>query len=161
MKTRELKFKAWDKEAKEMVYHLTDDIMFCFNENTELEVRYWSCDPIDKNYGYWELLDCDILQYTGLKDSEGKEIYEGDIIKHKQGEQQKKLYEYIGIIKFYDGSFFISTNGIRSNLLLSDINGIGEILWHYEGRYGNPSYYYIAKDFEVIGNIYENPELLK
>lgn len=72
-------------------------------------------------------------QYTGLKDKNGKEIYEGDIVSAIDFE--KTNYK----IKFEDGCF-IFTNGLRGHQL--DYSTIQNL------------------QAEVIGNIYENPELL-
>ena len=69
--------------------------------------------------------DVTFLQYTGLKDKNGKEIYEGDIVR-------SDVYETRG-----------------------------EVKWSYE--HWSPFEYFMSlveEDFEVIGNIYENPELL-
>lgn len=73
-------------------------------------------------------------QYTGLKDKNGKEIYEGDIIK-----TDFSYATWIGFVHFNKGNF---------ELVDSDKNG----------QYLTLS---VLSDIEIIGNIHDNPELLK
>ena len=75
-----------------------------------------------------------IMQYTGLKDKNGKEIYESDVIKAPG--------EFPAEIKFSGGSFCLNhiSDVIGSWVSLRDVS---------------------TKSYEVIGNIYENPELLE
>jgi hypothetical protein len=82
----------------------------------------------------------DIEQFTGMKTTSGKEVYEGDILaeKHDGGEGEAN----IGHVFFAAGSFMI--------------NGDGPLYDHIYSL--SPD---ILEDYEVIGNIHENPELLK
>jgi len=77
--------------------------------------------------------DCEIMQYTGLKDKNGKEIYEGDIIVTRLNSPDNN--EESLVVEFADGSFKLKKEN---------------------------TYYYFPflLNVEVIGNIYENPELL-
>ena len=91
---REIKFRAWDKENNRMIYfgqaHFRDE----YNE------LVCGCDWDEYGFGYADLgLDDDapIMQYTGLKDSKGVDIYEGDILKCEIGQDEK--------VEFKNGMF--------------------------------------------------------
>ena len=86
-----------------------------------------------------EVIPETIGQYTGLKDKNGKEIYEGDIVYC-----QTKYGKAKAIIKFIDGKFV----AYRDSKITHPKNG------HHIACYD------INKRFEVIGNIYDNKELL-
>ena len=77
-----------------------------------------------------------IQQFTGLKDKNGKEIYEGDILRVRGYDN---WLDNIGFYYNFEVKYNLSESGE------SDISG----------------FYYIPKDREIIGNIFENPELLK
>jgi uncharacterized phage protein (TIGR01671 family) len=117
---REIKFRAWDRKNKKFIKNNIDydkceyygNIFVCFK-----------CALSDC------LEDYILMQYTGLKDKNGKEIYEGDILELKNAK-----------ISFIPRVIFV---------MAWDDTRTGWTL-------------YSPKDeFEVIGNIYENPELLK
>ena len=76
-----------------------------------------------------------LMQYTGLKDKNGKEIYEGDIIRESDGDGG---YIYAKVVYYKDG-FMGKEKGFEPEYPISDFKN----------------------ETEVIGNIYENPELLE
>ena len=121
---REIKFRAWDKKKRafvksQMVYNVT-----VFGNSDE---GWASAVGLVGGYGERDTL----MQYTGLHDKNGKEIYEGDIVKFDL---------VIGEIILAKGAFGMTTN--TKNKMMPFMN--------HEG-----------KKFEVIGNIYKNKGLLK
>jgi uncharacterized phage protein (TIGR01671 family) len=135
---REIKFRAWNKLEKRM--EGVNFIKFFLNAYTMVSTRYRdekSKKIYDDQFAYGQEDGSDnviLMQYIGLKDKHGKEIYEGDIV--------TGLFDHTNIIGHIiygsDATFFIKRKGLY---------GIG---------LNN------AEDWlEVIGNIYENPELLK
>lgn len=92
---------------------------------------------IEQKCDVWNTLPIKyVRQFTGLKDKNGNDIFEGDVCKK---ERHKELYEIV----FYKSSWAVKSE---------DENAI----WHQEFCNGARAY-----DIEIIGNIYENPDLLK
>ena len=138
---REIKFRIWD--GIKLIYQ--DDINY-------IDFRSGFASVFDE-YNYVDNcskgIDIDnIMQYTGLKDIEGKEIYEGDIVEFLDEEVN---YSHCGVE--YDE--FINIGKVifsHDELMGWDITNRNmdlEEVWHYR------------EYIKVIGNIYENPELLE
>lgn len=86
-------------------------------------------------------------QYTGLKDRNMKEIYEGDIVKVKLYKGEEEKY-FIGKVEYFGSNFIVDADN-NSEYHVYDLDGFGI------------DYRYNLEDCEVIGNIYDNPELLE
>ena len=121
---REIKFRAWDEKHKLMVW------------NPRFDVTAHPDGSVDYRAGTKTL-----MQYTGLKDKNGKEIYEGDVVKTHPGTDKRiKFLDTVEKIEFREGSFIVQGITILGqwNELSKEIHRI-----------------------EIIGNIYENPELIR
>lgn len=120
-----LKFRAWDKKLK-----LLRNVSYIDFERKKMIYH----NGFVSYYANFE--DAEIMQSTGLKDKNGKEIFEGDIVQYLDGE-----YSFIGVVK-------ISAFGIYA-----------------KNKYDNYNFEDFADentkeaDVAVIGNIYENKEL--
>jgi len=125
---RPIKFRAWVVNERNGFLGRND----LFEANNRMIYDFITWDG--KNVKVYELKGADkcvLMQYTGLKDKNGKEVYEGDIVKYSWLPKDHPQHE-TGVV------------------VVEDIRNIPSILtkgWTFE--------------IEVIGNIYENPELLE
>ena len=134
-----LKFRAWDVLAEEMINEILmisfvrKEIIGKFSDgSTSVPLKFE-----DKRNGE----DVVLMQSTGLKDKNGKEIFEGDIVQFEDCYTETDfLYVNTGIVEWSQGSFTITN---RDSVEMGDLLD-GEFL-----------------DVTIIGNVYENPELLE
>lgn len=128
---REIKFRAWNKEKKIMCYDNEDNTKEYFDgiNSTEIGfINYRLSIPKDDSDWYFRSR-YDVMQYTGLKDNNGKEIYERDIVQFDSFRDFTERYE----VEYTSyGEWGIGVHRLAMRF----------------------------KACEVIGNIYENPELL-
>ena len=133
--SREIKFRAWLKEEKKMVIVETIDF-------SEKSIQYLEKNEIIDAYLLRTtfLEDFELMQYTDFKDKNSKEIYEGDILRYSFPYDRR--LRHISPVSYLDtqASFGI-VDCYGNNIPLYDIS--------------------VNNYFEVIGNIYENEELVK
>lgn len=129
---REIKFRMWNNvtskpDASRMFYD-TEQVMECLKQQI-----YFDSGHI---LGYDHIGDGNaFMQFTGLLDKNGKEIFEGDIVKCFEDLDIEEI-EHIAVVEFTDAQF-----------VLADIEQ--PETWPFDNR------------TEIIGNIHENPELIK
>jgi uncharacterized phage protein (TIGR01671 family) len=140
---REIKFRAWDKEYQKMIgpFDMRDFSRDRDGDCADFYIPYPEGTNQRYDEGYW-------MQYTGLKDKNGKEIYEGDIVRYKADNQNGRSTTYIDIIE-WDNECSGYSIFFRDDYYSSGMK------W----KYIEPKK--IRKTIEVIGNVWENPELLK
>lgn len=129
------KFRAWLKKEQKMdneIDHISwlEDELYCIGDGITYMVS---------------AEDLVLMQSTGLKDKNGKEIFDGDIVRTTRflgrADEIGGFYEYekdyVGVVKVLEGSWVIDTGSVAVRL------------WSE------------TDENEIIGNIYENPELLE
>lgn len=121
---REIKFRVWDKNNKKM--RLPDE----WEVGIVLDGTLLTCYDASGDFNASDE-DLILMQYTGLKDKNGVEIYEGDVV----------AYDGMGreVVEFDNGCFWVGLKGELPAPLYAQM-GIDSM--------------------EVVGNIHENPELL-
>lgn len=124
---REIKFRAWNAERK-IMFRVGDD--------------YGTTHDLDCAVYFKQGQHVELMQFTGLRDKNGKEIYEGDRVRritrtHCCGKIQ---YETTGIIEWF-----------AEGWAMKEDDDEGYCGWANQKN----------EEIELIGNIYENPELLK
>ena len=128
-----LKFRAWIKTEKCFADYI-ESMRFYINEIDLCWGGICESDCFDFN-------DVILMQSTGLKDKDGKEIFEGDVVQFEDCyEVSDSLYINTGIIEWCQGGFHVTN---RDSVLMEDLLD-GDSL-----------------DVTIIGNIYETPELLE
>jgi uncharacterized phage protein (TIGR01671 family) len=111
----------------------------------EIKFRAWDCIREEMYYGYncynavpTGYMSLDVMEYIGLKDKYDIEVFEGDIIKvsdiYAHLQKDFGIPDFIGVVSFQDASFVVKNDYITG-------------------------YRWADYEIEVLGNIYENPEL--
>ncbi|WP_176467150.1 YopX family protein [Terribacillus saccharophilus] len=144
---RDVKFRAWDNVDFKMLYTgEEEDVHFYFDSNGIVAEKFHNTvvDTVEgdriPDVGYEKLEHLQYMQYTSLKDKNGKEIYEGDVLK-VEGSKRRYVVRWNN----EESAFTVTYKYANDDPAEWVISEFREVL----------------KTFEVIGNIYENPELLQ
>ena len=135
---REIKFRAYDKEDEEMRYFDDENYLYHYPFILRLEQVFKKDSNYDdyEDFEYKDVTDkIELMQYTGLHDKNGKEIYEGDIVR------------------------IIVNNNVEKICKVEFKNGIFGVMFS-KNKELTAFPHFCNTTFEVIGNEYDNPELL-
>ena len=150
------RYRAWDKTLKTM--YEADDIMYIDFEEKEICVKALFFEKASR-YNFDDIV---LMQSTGLKDKNGKEIFEGDILKFNDSWEECCYEGYV------DGEI----EGVNYVEIQSELTGF----IFCKTKYPDSSLFYYANEehltfqeiltdiefeFEVVGNIHTKPELLE
>lgn len=129
------KFRAWDRARKEMNYKVMVG-------NCDTDDENWTCPIIwieeRKKWLHFDDYEC-IMQSTGLKDKNGKEIFEGDVVRQVRTHPTTENGTITGVVTMLEGAW----------LIVNDNEQLASDLWSE------------TDENEIIGNIYENREFLE
>ena len=133
---RDIKFRAWDDKSKKM----WEPEVICIKDGKVKAGLVMTPAQAKKGVKEGWFYDNPLMQYTGLKDKNGKEIYEGDIIDYGYYSKEDDTEDLSRPMRFV-AKWSQEDSGFVAN---------GRLMTRYQ--------YYA---FPVIGNIYENPDLLE
>ena len=143
---REIKFRGKRVDNGEWIYGYYHCLT---NSNTHcIDVPMADFD----NSILWHVKAKTVGQYTGLKDKDGREIFEGDIVTHNGVNLTAKMNNKV-IIEFIDGAFCLKATG--QTVLCDSAITIRDCM--FEAR----NYINDELKLEIIGNVHDNPELLE
>lgn len=132
---RQIKFRAWNKDANSFYESIGTSTNFFFGINSKERLVF------EKYLGKGQWQEEPLQQYTGLKDKNGKEIYEGDLVKIFDWGLEAHKVEWAEELGMWSIAVFLI-----DQKMMESVNDKTD----WEG-----------KIFEVVGNIYENSELVK
>lgn len=126
------KFRAWDKETQTML-----DVSLIDFKKSVLVGEHWEFG--ETNFINFD--DVNLMQSTGLKDKNGKEIFEGDVVRMRNPRDRRQIGMF-QVVRVANSPML----GLLDKKLTTEIFNLYEHMRNY---------------YEIVGNIYENPELLE
>ena len=142
------KFRAWDKDQKKM--RQVRDI--AWDAHGGLDVGY-SCDPLGEYRGGSDTL----MQFTGRHDDTGKTIFEGDILDADERIYGRLFKRVRGEVQYSENAaaFILYINGDPTSMMTAPVPEEEGGIYAYGVELA------FLRAFHIVGNVHENPELLK
>lgn len=133
------KFRAWIKTEKRMVG--TDDLLVIDYDLTQIMTQqvFFERDlAVERYIKYYDFEDIELMQSTGLKDKNGKEIFEGDVVRQVRTQPTTENETITGVVTMLEGAWSI----------VNDNKQLASFLWSE------------TAENEIIGNIWEDGDLI-
>ena len=144
IKSKHIKFRAWDKITKQ-IFEVKQIDFNAIERNVYGIITYKSfLGGVNESLSFRSFDNVELMQYTGLKDKKGFEIYEGDILKDNRG--------YIGNVGY---------NSLYARFEIKVIKTPAGAEWQIGDDFSLDELNIANSEYKIIGNIYENSELLK
>ena len=142
-----IKYRVWDKVRRKFLCPNLNQFAILSNGKLIVSDSEWYSDLQNVNPN-----DYDIQQFTGLKDRNSREIYEGDILNeiHYEDWGDESGFSYLGVVRHKTYSSCDAGHQFSGFVTYPNLNENKDYV-------GNQ----IREDCEIVGNIFENPELLK
>ena len=149
--SREIKFRAWDGEK--MHYPVHENYLSLYNGDNRIPWGIYR-QPDGTRIVSGQHEECELMQFTGLLDKNGREIYEGDILRYPPKDNWGKINYNCFEVFFHDGDANSDYNiGYSINRMHNHGSVCGGVIPSFKPR--------AVSKMVIIGNIHENPEMLE
>ena len=128
--------------------------LLCHDKTKDSDYEWFISNSVGKPYAFGAILET-IGQFTGLHDKKGKEIYEGDIIKWGMHKGSEEYFHRYAVVEFNPDIQF------RILFYVNSETGEKKPTDNYIFHFGKFAYKETDKHIEIIGNVFENADLVK
>jgi uncharacterized phage protein (TIGR01671 family) len=154
---REIEYRVWDKKRNKMLINYDDQS----GPKDEIYADEWDTFLMGLSQIANNPEEYDLMEFVGLRDKGGKKIFEGDIVSvpyvNPIGQLDMATEDHKSIVLFENGGFKLTDYGDNQDISYWQERGQTK----YISNYGNVTELLPHTKLTIIGNIYENPDLMR